>query len=118
MPLDYLLERAYFHDHITGEQMRGLPDPSPCPFCGPHDRGGIMSVMGKYETAVYQAICDSCGATGPAGNTAQEAAAAWNNRAYYGATSRVARMSAMWVSIVVVGIGFRINDLAQMSGWM
>lgn len=69
-----------FHDHITGDVLVGFPEPNSCPFCGPSCVGGIVAMVGDHAVQLHQAICDGCGAMGPAAVSQHEAELAWNRR--------------------------------------
>jgi hypothetical protein len=53
---------------------RGIPKPRRCPFCK-QAKGEIRKVRGGF-----QGVCPNCGATGPKGDSKDEALGAWNGR--------------------------------------
>lgn len=53
---------------------RGIPKPRRCPFCKVA-KGEIRKARGGF-----QGICPNCGATGPKGESHDEALRAWNGR--------------------------------------
>lgn len=72
---------GFFHEHLTGELVPIAAEPEECPFCG-HGAGvgGILTTIDEAGFQLHQAICDTCGATGPVAATPAKAAAAWNRR--------------------------------------
>jgi len=67
-----------FPDWTDGTPIAGTPVPRPCPFCG--NFGAGINGGSSESGSAYNAICPTCFAEGPTGESALEAAEKWNAR--------------------------------------
>lgn len=68
----------------TNPDLPAVTTPAPCPFCGEAADIGVRDVprigLTSYRRPGHTAHCRSCGAAGPACDTAAEAVREWNDR--------------------------------------
>jgi len=67
-----------FKTALHGEPIADIAKPLPCPACGRREPEIFLQIK---MPAGYAGVCSSCGAEGPVGESAIEAAEAWNRRA-------------------------------------